>query len=144
MQAKAPTHAENMEEMNDPKDEFQHNLYDLLPGLIFIYDLKDNRLRYANKKARQLVGLSEKEVQSHADLQTIIYREDFPTVKDALLSFAKLNVDDDYGFACRINTREGTAVSCQVTGKVIERNQAGQPAVIWLLAQEIKSLNGIG
>src|SRR6188768_2457877 len=117
MPAKAPTHSGNMEGMIDPTDEFQHNLYDLLPGLIFIYDLKAKRLRYANKKARQLAGLSEKDLQSHADLQTIVYREDFPTVTDALTSFAKLNDDDDYGFVCRINTREGTAVSCQVTGK---------------------------
>jgi PAS domain S-box-containing protein len=144
MQAKAPSHIGNRAGMIDPTDEFQHNLYDLLPGLIFIYDLQGNRLRYANKKALQLVGLSEKEVQSHADLQTIIYREDLSTVKDALIRFANLNADDEYGFVCRINTREGTAISCQVTGKTIERNHAGQAVSVWLLAQEIKSLNVVG
>jgi PAS domain S-box-containing protein len=142
MPIKASSHTGNIAGMIDPNEEFQHNLYDLLPGLIFIYDLKGKKLRFANKKSRAFVGLSEKELQSHADLQTIIYREDLPLVKEALSSVAKLNDVDDHGFVCRINTREGTAVNCQVSAKVIQRDHAGQPLSVWLLAQEIKSLNG--
>ena len=118
----------------------QHSMYDLFPGLIYIYDLGKKRLCYINKRVTESLGFSEADLKEWGhDLTKLIYKEDIEFVQKELEKYHELTENDTYSYQCRLNRKEGDYHHFQVTGKILERNEKGKAASILFIAQDINA-----
>lgn len=118
--------------------DFQKNIFDFFPGIIYVYDTDRKQLRYVNKKITDVLGYSFDDVLLwENDLTKIVYNEDLEQVKKELARYNELQDTDTYGYRCRFNKKAGDCLHFHVTGKILKRNEAGKPASILFVAQNI-------
>jgi len=120
--------------------DFQKTLYDFFPGIIYIYDVETNQLRYVNKKITEFLGYSYDDVLSwENNLNTIVSRDDLTLVKQEIEKCNELHDNDTHKYQCRFKHKEGDYLHFCITGKVIKRDYNGKPAALLFVAQDISA-----
>lgn len=132
------SYSNNLSGINEGDEVLQHSMYDLFPGLIYVYDLDKKKLRYINKKITESLGFSYDDIKEwDHDLAKLIFKEDIDLVQKELERYHGLKENDVYGYQCRLNRKEGDYLHFQVTGKVLRRNENGKAESILFIAQDI-------
>src|SRR5687768_1549948 len=80
---------------------------DLLPAIIYVYDVESKKLRLVNQKFTEYFGLTYEDVKDSENLIfDIVYKDDVELVKRELHKFYTENESDTLSFQCRLNCRE--------------------------------------
>ena len=121
---------------NLPEDEALHeHMYDLFPGLVYLYDLDQNKFRFLKGKIKESLGFSGEDLND--DFEKVIFKDDVPLVRKELKRFLELSKNDLHTYHCRLNRKDGDYLHFHVTGKVLRYHSDGKPASILFVAQDI-------
>src|SRR3954466_9816012 len=119
-------------------DALHESIYDFFPGLVYVYDADHGKLRYVNKKITDALGFSYEDVQGwDRDFARLVFKDDLAQVQEELKKFHALKDDEIYGYKCRLNRKIGDYLHFQVTGKILRRDEQGNPKSILFIAQDI-------
>ncbi len=121
------------------KDESQlQQIADLFPDLVFIYDIKERKLRYINRRVHELLGYEWEEVKSWNDsLNRLVFKEDLPFVQEELDKYNQRNDEDSYSYNCRLNAKAGEFRYFRATGTILGRSTDGKPESMLFIAEDI-------
>src|SRR6218665_2963314 len=89
-------------ESGQNSEAFTERLNDFFPGLIYVYDLDNKKLRYVNKQLTELLGFSYDELKDTEDVWTdLVFKEDVDLVKRELEKFSFIKDDESLAYGCR-------------------------------------------
>jgi PAS domain S-box-containing protein len=114
-------------------------LDEVLPGLIYVYDLVERRNVYANRPLTSLLGYSRAEVEALGDqmLATIIHPEDFPHAVAHHANFVNVADRQVAEIEFRVRDAAGDWRWLHSWETVFERDAAGVPWRIFGIAQDV-------
>jgi two-component system, cell cycle sensor histidine kinase and response regulator CckA len=114
-------------------------LDEVIPGLIYVYDLVERRNVYANRPLTELLGYSREQVEAMGDrmLPTTVHPEDLPNTVQHHASFAKVADGQilEVEFRVRDAAKEWRWLHSWET--VFERDASGAPRRILGIAQDV-------
>ena len=65
-------------------DNVHEKIYDLFPGIIYVYNTDTKKLRYVNKRITDVLGFSYQDIKTwDNDFSRIIFKEDLELVDTA-------------------------------------------------------------
>src|SRR5688500_15656902 len=96
-------------ESGENSDGFQQKIADFYPGIIYIYDADEKRLRFVNNKVIELLGYSSDDILQHDnDPLRFVFEDDLPLVQQELDKFNSLKDDDTYSYNSRFTHKKGS------------------------------------
>lgn len=113
-------------------------LADLLPSLIFVYDARERRILYGNRKFTDFTGryfLNPKE--SQGGLASLLHPEDSASAEKFVSSAGSQNATFPGSWKVRLSDRHGHYHFYSMQGNVLKRNDIGQAQLILFVAQDI-------
>ena len=120
------------------EEAIQQGLFDFFPGIVYVYDAPQKKLRYVNRKISEVLGYSHDDLKDwNHDLNKLIFQEDVESVQKELEKYDELKDEESHSYNCRLNRKLGDWMHFQVTGKVIRRDDKGKPASVLFIAQDI-------
>ncbi len=120
------------------EEAVQKGLFDFFPGIVYVYDAGEKKIRYVNKKISHVLGYSSDDLKDwNHDLTKLIFQEDIESVQKELEKYNDLKDEESHSYNCRLNRKLGDWMHFQVTGKVIRRDDLGKPASVLFIAQDI-------
>lgn len=121
------------------KDENQlHSIADLFPDLVYVYEVKDKKLRYINRRIQELLGFDQEEVSGWEDkLNRLVFKDDLPLVEEELNKYSQLQDENSHSYNCRLNSKAGEFRYFKTTGTVLRRDAEGRPESMLFMAQDI-------
>ncbi|HOA36864.1 MAG TPA: PAS domain-containing protein [Flavihumibacter sp.] len=121
------------------KDENQlHSIADLFPDLVYVYEVKDKKLRYINRRIQELLGFDQEEVSGWEDkLNRLVFKDDLPLVEEELNKYSLLQDENSHSYNCRLNSKAGEFRYFKTTGTVLRRDAEGRPESMLFMAQDI-------
>ena len=113
-------------------------IHDCYPAIVYTYDVKQQKIRFVNRKISDLLGYSIQDSNGLPDtLLNIVHEEDMSLVQSAFEKFRELTDENSHAFDARLNHKEGTWRYFRTTGNVIKRDDQGAPALVLCIAQEL-------
>ena len=120
------------------EEAIQQGLFDFFPGIVYVYDAPQKKLRYVNRKISEVLGYSHDDLKDwNHDLNKLIFQEDVESVQKELEKYDELKDEESHSYNCRLNRKLGDWMHFQVTGKVIRRDDFGKPASVLFIAQDV-------
>lgn len=118
--------------------EMQQRINDLVPSIIYIYDVNKKKLSYVNKKITDILGYEYDEVDSWDDhLSNLVFKDDTAVVKEALDKLNTLADDETHTYKTRLNHKKGNWKYFRTTGSVLKRNEQGAAESLLFIAEDI-------
>ncbi len=126
------TERKRMEEELRASQHFQQRLTEMVPSVIYLYDLEANRSVYANQQLWVLLGYTPEEVQAlgAAFLSTFLHPDDWATVPAHFDRLAALGDGEVLEREYRIQHRNGTWRWWIGREMVFTRSPDGQPVQV--------------
>ena len=119
-------------------DALRQSIYDFLPGLVYLYEVDKQKLKYINKKVTETLGFSYDDLQAwDHDLAKLVFSDDSTLFQNELDKFHEYRENNDRRFSCRLNHKKGDYLHFEVTGKVLRRTEQGKAQTILFIAQDI-------
>lgn len=119
------------------EEALQQSVFDFFPGIIYVYDANQKKLRYVNKGISEVLGYTYDDLNEwDHDLNKLIFKEDIETVQKELEKYNDLKDEESHSYHCRLNHKQGDWVHFQVTGKIIKRNDQGRPSSLLFIAKD--------
>jgi PAS domain S-box-containing protein len=119
-------------------DAIADKIHDFYPAIVYTYDVKQQRIKFLNKKVSDLLGYSIDDNGGLPDsLLNIVFKEDASLVEDALEKFCALQDGSSHAYDARLNHKEGTWRYFRTTGNVVHRDEKGVPEVVLCIAHEV-------
>lgn len=118
---------------------FREQLNDLMPNILYIYDLATSQNVYCNAFVTELLGYSAEEVQKFKDslLDELIHPEDLPLLKDHFANCFLLENDQYLDIEYRIKNTTGQWHWLYDKNTVFARNSSGEVTQILGIAQDV-------
>lgn len=142
MQAPQPTSNQLKQLKALFENEDGNNLYDKLsdfiPGIVYVYDTGNKKLRYVNKKVTEILGYSFEDINTwEDDWQQLIFNDDKELVTAELQKYIDLKDNESHAYQSRLNHKEGNWRYFRTQGTVLRRNADGKPESLLFIAQDI-------
>jgi PAS domain S-box-containing protein len=118
-------------------DTVADKIHDFYPAIVYTYDIKQQRIKFLNRKVSDLLGYSADTGGLPDSLLKIVFSEDAPIVETALEKFCSLAEGTSHAYDARLNHKEGTWRYFRTTGNVVKRDDQGVPSVVLCIAQEV-------
>jgi PAS domain S-box-containing protein len=119
-------------------DGLQQKLADFFPGIIYVYDTDNKKLRYVNKGVTDLLGYSYEDITGwKEDIMSMVFKEDVEMVKQELEKYNELKDEDSYSYNARLNHKKNNFSYFRTMGKVLRRDEKGKAASLLFIAQDI-------
>src|SRR5690242_2229760 len=116
-------------ESGENPESFNQKINDFFPGIIYVYDPSNRKLRYINKNLTTLLGYSYEDLNGSEDgLMDLIFKDDVETVKKELEKFHSINDNESLAYGCRLNKKQGSWRYFKTLGTVLRRDEAGKAA----------------
>ncbi|MBD3558668.1 PAS domain S-box protein, partial [Planktothrix sp. FACHB-1355] len=118
------------EEALQKSQRFIHRIAEAVPGLIYIYDLNENRNIYVNQQASTILGYTPEEIQKlgSALFRTIMHPEDWARISKLVASFPALKDGEASETEYRLRHANGEWRWFMSRDTVFSRNPDGSPA----------------
>jgi PAS domain S-box-containing protein len=125
-------------ESGQNSESFSEKLNNFFPGLIYVYDLDNHKLRYINGKLTEVLGFSYEELKDSEDVWLhLIFKEDVDLVKKELEKFYSIKDDESLAYGCRLNHKSGHWRYFKTFGTVLRRDETGKPLSALFIANDI-------
>jgi len=119
---------------NSAGAEAQQRLNDLVPSIIYIYDVNSKKLSYVNKRMTDILGYTLDDITG---LDTIIHKDDTAAVADTIEKILALKDSESYAYHSRLNHKGGQWKYFRTTGSVLRRNEDGAATSFLFIAEDI-------
>ena len=140
-QEKANSQLQNLKSMfndNEDIDSAYNKLSNFIPGIVYVYDTGNKKLRYINKKVTELLGYSFDDINTwDDDWQQLIFNDDKELVTSEIQKYFHLQDDESHSYQSRLNHKEGNWRYFRTQGTVLRRDTDGKAASILFIAQDI-------
>ena len=125
-------------ESGENSEAFSERLNDFFPGLIYVYDLDNHKLRYANKGLTEILGFSYDELKDTEDVwSNLVFKEDLELVKKELQKIHSINDQETLAYGCRLNHKAGNWRHFRTMGTVLRRDDSGKAISALFIANDI-------
>ena len=124
-------------ESGEGSEGFQQKIADFYPGIIYIYDADQKKIRFVNKRVTDLLGYSDDDILQDNDLLKYVFEDDVPLVQEELDKFNSLPDNDTYSYNSRLIHKKGSWKYFRTQGTVLRRNDKGSPESLLLIAQDL-------
>jgi len=116
-----------------------HRLTEAIPGILYIYDLAEERNVYINRQITDLLGFTPEEVREMGSdvLPKLVHPEDFDRVPLHLSQFQTARDDQVFEFEYRMQNAQGDWCWFHTQEVVFRRSPNGTPDQILGIAQQI-------
>ena len=111
---------------------------DFIPGIVYVYDTNNKKLRYINKKVTEILGYSFDDINTwDDDWKKMIFDEDKELVSTELEKYYSLKDNESYSYNSRLNHKEGNWRYFKTQGTVLRRSSDGSAESILFIAQDV-------
>ncbi|GAB4417471.1 MAG: hypothetical protein OHK0039_27900 [Bacteroidia bacterium] len=112
---------------------------DMVPSLIYLYDLAGQRNAYANRSIGQMLGYDAHEIQVMGEtvFQQVIHPDDLAHVVETQQRFAHLRPGETLDIMYRVLHKDGSTRWLRSRDTVFRRDEAGNPLQILGIAEDI-------
>jgi PAS domain S-box-containing protein len=119
--------------------QFIKKIADATPGILYLYDLEEQRNIYANSSMDTLLGYTFDEIKAMGSsmMLQVIHPEDLPKVLEHHGSFAEIQDGEIREIEYRMRAANGEWFWLESRDSIFSRNAEGQPKVIIGFAQNI-------
>lgn len=114
--------------------EVQQRINDLIPSIIYIYDVNSKKLSYVNKRMTDILGYTLDDITT---FDTILYKDDAAAVADAIEKLHQLKDRESHTYNSRLNHKGGQWKYFRTTGSVLHRNDKGEATSFLFIAEDI-------
>lgn len=114
--------------------EAQQRLNDLVPSIIYIYDVNSKKLSYVNKRMTDILGYTLDDIKS---LDTITHEDDTAAVTDTIEKLLSLKESESYAYNNRLKHKGGQWKYFRTTGSVLHRDEKGVATSFLFIAEDI-------
>jgi len=119
-------------------NEWQQKLTDFIPALVYIYDARNKKLSYINKRVTDLLGYTYGDFEEwDNDLMKVIFSEDVDLVKTEIEKYYHLNGDESHEYNSRLNHKNGDWRYFKTLGTILRKSEDGTPGAFLFIAQDI-------
>lgn len=123
---------------NEDGNNLYDKLSDFIPGIVYVYDTGNKKLRYVNKKLTEILGYSFDDINTwEDDWQQLIFNDDKELVTTELQKYIDLKDDESHAYQSRLNHKEGNWRYFRTQGTVLRRKADGKPESLLFIAQDI-------
>ena len=123
---------------NESPDLLKESFADFIPALLYIYDPRNEKIKFINKKATEILGYTAEEIMGwNNDLWSMVFEEDWGIVRAELLNFTKLNDGSSRFYYCRYNHKTSKWRHFLTQGMILERDEKGLPSSLLFVAQDM-------
>ncbi|PZR34918.1 MAG: hypothetical protein DI538_15940 [Azospira oryzae] len=125
-------------ESGQNSEAFTERLNDFFPGLIYVYDLNNRKLRYVNKRITEILGFSYDDLKDSEDVwMNLVFKEDVDLVKKELDKFDAIKDEETLAYGCRLNHKQGNWRYFKTMGTVLRRDESGKPVSALFIANDV-------
>jgi len=125
-------------ESGQSSESFSEKLNDFFPGLIYVYDLENRKLRYINNRLTDILGFSYDELKDSEDVwMNLVFKEDIDLVRKELEKINSIKDDESLAYGCRLNHKAGNWRYFKTFGTVLRRDEVGKPLSALFIANDI-------
>ena len=119
--------------------QFIKKVADATPGILYLYDLEEQRNIYTNTSMFALLGYTSDEITAMDSslMPELIHPEDFPKIVKHHASFAGIEDGETREIEYRIRAADGKILWLQSRDTIFSRNADGQAKVIIGVSQDI-------
>ncbi|MEG4393349.1 PAS domain S-box protein [Microcoleus sp. BROC3] len=119
--------------------QFIQKVADATPGILYLYDLEEQRNIYTNTSMFALLGYTSDEITAMDSslMPQLIHPEDFPKIVKHHASFAGIEDGETREIEYRIRAADGQIMWLQSRDTIFSRNADGQAKVIIGVSQDI-------
>lgn len=118
--------------------DLQQKINDLVPSIIYIYDVNNKKLNYVNKRITDILGYGFEEINTWDDhLAGLVFVDDKELVKKELERVAALNDNETHTYNSRLNHKKGDWRYFRTTGSVLRRGKDSTPESYLFIAEDI-------
>lgn len=114
--------------------EAQQRLNDLVPSIIYIYDVNSKKLSYVNKRMTDILGYTLDDIKG---LDTITHADDTAAVTDTIEKLLSLKESESYAYNNRLKHKGGQWKYFRTTGSVLHRDEKGVATSFLFIAEDI-------
>lgn len=123
---------------NESPDFFKESIADFIPALIYIYDARQEKIRFINKKAPEFLGYSVEEIESwNNDLLNMVFEDDKDLVRSELANFSILNDGASRFYYSRFKHKVKNWRYFLTQGIILDRDIEGKASSLLFIAQDI-------
>jgi PAS domain S-box-containing protein len=124
-------------EIGQDSGGFDEKLNEYYPGVVFIYDLETNTIRYVNSRVVSLLSFSPEDILKDGNLANLIYHEDLDLISNKIAELLALRENEELSFPCRLHHKTETCRHFAVTARILEWNKTQEPAAILFMCNDI-------
>jgi PAS domain S-box-containing protein len=125
-------------ETGQNSESFSEKLNDFFPGLIYVYDLDNRKLRYINSRLTEILGFSYDDLKDSEDVwENLVFREDVALVKKEIEKFRSIRDEESLEYHCRLNHKSGNWRYFKTQGTILRRDESGKPLSALFIAHDI-------
>ena len=119
--------------------QFIQKIADATPGILYLYDLEEQRNIYANSSVGKVLGYSFDKIQAMGSslIPKLMHPEDMPQVLEYHASFAGIEDGEVLEIEYRMQSADNQWFWLQSRDTIFSRNAEGMPKVIIGFAQDI-------
>lgn len=119
--------------------QFIKKVADATPGILYLYDLEEQRNIYTNTSMFALLGYTSEDITAMDSslMPQLIHPEDLPKIVKYLASFAEIEDGETREIEYRMRATDGQILWLQGRDTIFSRNADGQAKVIIGVAQDI-------
>lgn len=131
-------HLDHLKSFFENYENLPNEVADFFPGIVYVYDAKNNKLRYINKKITDILGYDFDEIHNWDDaILKIVFKDDVELVKKELEVYQSLENTRSHSYNCRLNHKNGDWRHFHTMGTVLRRDDKNKPASYLFIAQDI-------
>lgn len=119
---------------SDAGAEAQQRINDLIPSIIYIYDVNSKKLSYVNKKMTDILGYTLDDITG---LDTIVHKDEAASIVNTIEKLQALKDTEHHTYNNRLNHKDGQWKYFRTTGSVLHRNDKGEATSFLFIAEDI-------
>lgn len=121
------------------KSQFIEKITNTIPTMIYVYDLKNKNLVYANDVSTDIWGYAIEEIRAYGErlLDTKLHPDDLAKRDIDLGRVLMLQDGEFYQYEYRIKKKDETYLYCDARLTVFERDERGTPTQLLAVCQDV-------
>jgi PAS domain S-box-containing protein len=118
-------------------NSFTQKLMDFFPAMVYVYEMNTSEVTSVNRMLESYLGYSADELQKLPDnLLSLVYEEDVPIYRNALVSIQGLKQHQSFSFTARYNHKTGSCKTLRTECTVLKLDN-GRPSEVLCVAQNL-------
>ena len=122
-------------------DLILQKLADILPSIIYIYNVEDKKTTFLNDRFTTLLGYSADELKAfNNDLFSLTTGENKEKIKEIISNFLQQQTTEGLEFYSYLLHKDGTPCFYKTEGSVIDKTESGNPKNILFITRNFSQV----